>query len=163
LKITALEEYGLRSMISLARAGHGNALTIPEIGARENLSVPYVGKLMMILRQAGLVKAVRGRNGGYVLSRPADKIYLSEVLQALGEPVFGWAHCEKYGQHDGNGRCIHIESCTVRHIWDGLNNLIGHILESVSLQQLADGDGNAIDEIIFECAKTKLQETSISN
>src|SRR5207237_7154557 len=52
MKITAQEEYGLRCLLCLARAYGGQPLTIPEIAASENLSQPYVGKLLAVLRQA---------------------------------------------------------------------------------------------------------------
>ena len=68
MKITAQEEYGLRCLLRLARAGDGRSLTIPEIAADEGLSVPYVAKLLAVLRQAGLIESVRGRSGGYRLA-----------------------------------------------------------------------------------------------
>ncbi|MBV9121820.1 MAG: Rrf2 family transcriptional regulator, partial [Planctomycetes bacterium] len=59
MKISSQEEYGLRCLLRLARA-EGASLTIPEIAAAEGLSVPYVGKLLAVLRQAGLIDSVRG-------------------------------------------------------------------------------------------------------
>src|SRR5271165_5441788 len=88
MKITAQEEYGLRCLLRLARVHRGLPLTIPEIAAAENLSVPYVGKLLTVLRQAGLIDSVRGRTGGYHLSRPPAEIHLGAVMRTLGEPLF---------------------------------------------------------------------------
>ncbi len=68
MKITALEEYGLRCMIALAQNWPEKSMTMPEISAKEGLSIPYVGKLLMLLKRAGLVKALRGRNGGFTLA-----------------------------------------------------------------------------------------------
>ena len=53
MKITAQEEYGLRCLLRLARSGEGHSLTIPEVAAAEGLSVPYVAKLLSVLRQGG--------------------------------------------------------------------------------------------------------------
>jgi len=61
MKISALEEYGLRCMMQLARCAPGKSITIGEIAGREGLSVANVRKLMMILREARLVQSVRGR------------------------------------------------------------------------------------------------------
>src|ERR1700719_3038774 len=88
MKITAQEEYGLRCLLRLAHVHGKQPLTIPDIAAAENLSVPYVGKLLTVLRQAGLIDSVRGRTGGYHLSRPAAEIRLGVVLLVLGEPLF---------------------------------------------------------------------------
>ena len=88
MKITAQEEYGLRCLIRLARAYGEQPLTIPEVAAAENLSPPYVAKLLSVLRQAGLIESVRGRTGGYHLARPPAEVRLGVVLLALGEPLF---------------------------------------------------------------------------
>lgn len=135
MKVTALEEYGLRCMILLAKSNH--SMTLPEISTKEGLSLPYAGKLLMILKQAGLVKAVRGRKGGYVLSKPSQEITLSEIFSALGEPVFGPTHCERYS---GEGDCcVHTEDCTVRDVWGAFNEFVSGYLDRVNLAELANG------------------------
>src|SRR5712692_973158 len=94
MKITAQEEYGLRCLLRLARASRDEPLTIPEIAAAEHLSVPYVAKLLSVLRQAGLIESVRGRYGGYHLVEEPSEIRLGPVLRALGEPLFDDDYCE---------------------------------------------------------------------
>ena len=75
MKITAQEEYGLRCLLRLARAeGEHAALTIPEIAAAEGLSVPYVAKLLAVLRQAGLIESARGRAGGYRFAGTPEEV-----------------------------------------------------------------------------------------
>src|SRR5271170_2814495 len=73
MKITAQEEYGLRCLLRLAKA-ESRSITLPEVAAAEGLSVPYVAKLMAVLRQAGLLESVRGRSGGYKLVRQPGQI-----------------------------------------------------------------------------------------
>lgn len=137
MKVTALEEYGLRCMLLFVEKNNGSPLTIPEISSTEKLSIPYAGKLLMILKQAGLVRAVRGRNGGYVLSKPADQIPLREIFGALGEPFFGNHHCARYaGESDV---CAHDEDCRVRHMWSTFDRFIDGILGKVTLADLANG------------------------
>ncbi len=141
MKVTALEEYGLRCMILLARNAGVESLTLPEISAKEGLSLPYAGKLLMILKQSGLVKAVRGRRGGYTLAKPPEQIVLREVFNALGEPVFGPNHCERYTE---NGECcVHNEDCTVRTVWGTFNRFVSGYLDSVTLADLVKGNGNS--------------------
>lgn len=137
MKVSALEEYGLRCMILLAKSDEDTTLSLAEISSREGLSIPYAGKLLMILRQGGLVKAERGRQGGYALSRPPEQIRLSEVFNALGEPLFGSAHCERHA--GGKEKCVHGQDCTVQHIWSSFDRFIRDILETVTLADLAGG------------------------
>ncbi|MBZ0264105.1 Rrf2 family transcriptional regulator [bacterium] len=138
MRITALEEYGLRCMIILARCGKDQALTLPEISEREGLTVSYAGKLLMILRQADLVQAERGRHGGYKLAKPAESISLKEIFKALGEPVFNPAHCKRYSGE--NETCIHTKDCRVRDVWATLSMFIDDYLQGISLADLAYGE-----------------------
>lgn len=145
MKVTALEEYGLRCMLLFVKRGIDTPLTLPEISASEGLSIPYAGKLLMILKQAGLVKAVRGRKGGYTLAKPADKQFLKEIFDALGESIFGPHHCDRHtGDRDV---CVHIDSCTVRDMWNIFDQFIGNILDKVTLADLASGDYDFADTL----------------
>jgi Rrf2 family transcriptional regulator, iron-sulfur cluster assembly transcription factor len=138
MKITALEEYGLRCMLALAKSWPDKSVTMPQLGAMEKLSVPYVGKLMMILKRAGLVKAVRGRNGGYVLAAAPDQLRLDRVLNALGEPIYSTRHCARYS---GEAEiCVHIEECNVRNMWATFNDFVNDVLRRMTLADLITGD-----------------------
>ena len=64
MKITALEEYGLRCVLRLALAPEGEPMTVAEIAEKEGLDRPLRGKLMSVLRQSGLVDSVRGEAVG---------------------------------------------------------------------------------------------------
>src|SRR5438552_17051411 len=95
MKITSLEEYGLRCLLRLAGAGDGQSSTIPEIATAEGLSAPYVAKLLSILRQGGLIESVRGRSGGYRLAGPPADVSLGRTLMVLGESHFhDPGHCQ---------------------------------------------------------------------
>ncbi len=137
MRITALEEYGLRCMLILAGNDGKRSLTLPEIAEQEGVSISYAGKLLMILRQANMVISERGRNGGYVLARPAEDITIKDIFDALGEPMFSSAHCERYsGTSDS---CVHEGDCVVKDIWSTLNSLIGDYLSEISLEKLSKG------------------------
>jgi Rrf2 family protein len=149
MKITAQEEYGLRCLLRLARAGEGRALTIPEIAAAEKLSVPYVGKMMGVLRQAGLVESVRGRAGGYHLGRRPADIRLGSVLLVLGEPLFDDpGYCEQHASPEDKGRaCIHHDSCTLRVLWQGLEQWMRRLLDQITLADLMQGAEQVVQRL----------------
>jgi len=72
MRISSLEEYGLRCTLALARVARGGQLSIADIADREGLSTPYASKLLAILRKAGIASAVRGRGGGQRPDGPRD-------------------------------------------------------------------------------------------
>lgn len=137
MKITAIEEYGLRVAMQLARVGDGGSLAISEIAEREGLSTAYVGKLLALLRQAGVVTSERGRTGGYALARPAGSISASEVLRVFGGQVWSGNYCER---HAGSlEACVHLGRCSVRSLWGQLESLVDQLLRSVTLADLVAG------------------------
>ena len=69
MKLSPLEEYGLRCLIQLARRGSSQPVTIRQISESEGLSTAYVGKLMFLLQRANLVLSTRGVQGGYLLAK----------------------------------------------------------------------------------------------
>jgi Rrf2 family transcriptional regulator, iron-sulfur cluster assembly transcription factor len=158
MKITAIEEYGLRCMLILAKHKGEAALTLPEISAGEGLSIPYAGKLLMILKQAGLVKSVRGRKGGYALARPAQQIYLKEIFDCLGETVFAQGYCERHG--GDFEACVHKGDCEVKHIWQGIDQFISSVFTKITLAELASGNANFSEML---AAKTSELVGAVSN
>jgi len=143
MKITAQEEYGLRCLLRLARVEADQPpLTIPEIAADERLSPPNVAKLLSVLRQAGLIESVRGRTGGYRLTRRPADIRLGAVLLALGEPLFDDAHyCERHAGPDTEGSCVHHTGCTMRTLWQTLEGWIRRTLNQITLADLLQSEG----------------------
>ncbi len=137
MRITAIEEYGLRCLLALARRGSDEQASIAEIAEAEGISVAYVSKLMSILRKEGLVTAVRGRSGGFAITRPLDQISLYEVLVTLGGPLIDPHHCEKHsGQLE---QCVHSESCSVQDVLGGLAGYVKEFLADTTIQDLAFG------------------------
>jgi Rrf2 family protein len=142
MKITAQEEYGLRCLLRLAQAGEGQSLTIPEVAAAEGLSVPYVAKMLGVLRQAGLIDSVRGRSGGYSLAKSPDSIGLGSLLLVLGEPLFDEpGYCERHkGTASENGNCVHLGDCSLRSLWYTLEQWIRRSLDQITLADLLRTD-----------------------
>src|SRR2546428_8265721 len=97
MRLSAQEEYGLRCLLQVAREPEGG-LTTPQLAEREGLGAAHVHKLMRLLRRGGLVKSVRGRNGGYQPRRSADQITVRSGLSALGGNLYSTYFC---GQHQG--------------------------------------------------------------
>jgi Rrf2 family protein len=144
MKITAQEEYGLRCLLKVATAPEGASLTLTEIAAAEGLSVPYAAKLLSALRQTGFLESVRGRSGGYRLAVTPEKIGLGSLLLALGEPLFDEpAYCEKHaGTAEGVSSCVHHSGCSLRSLWQALEQWMRHSLDQITLADLVQSESN---------------------
>jgi Rrf2 family protein len=117
-------------------------LTIPDIAAAERLSAPYVAKLLSVLRQAGLIESVRGRLGGYRLAHPPAEITLGSVLLALGEPLFDDpGYCQRHAGSDNHEICVHHGGCTLRALWQTLEQWMRHALNEITLADFLQNEG----------------------
>lgn len=146
MKITAQEEYGLRCLLRLARASAGRSMTIPEIAAEEGLSGAYVGKLLAVLRQAGLVESERGRSGGYRLAKSASEIGLGTILMLVGDPIFDEpGYCQRHAGSETDGTCVHLNGCTLRALWQTLEHWMRHLLDQITLADLLQSESDITD------------------
>ncbi len=134
MKLSSLEEYGLRCLLQLARAGSGASLTIAEMSEREGISAPNVAKIMRVLRRAGLVRSTRGKAGGYSLTKPPGEVRALEVLAALGGRLFDPGFCDR---HAGvSSHCLNTRDCSIRPVLRGLQEAVDLVLGELTLASL---------------------------
>lgn len=134
MKFTASEEYGLRCLLRLGKEAPGGSLTLPEISRAEGISMPYAAKIMRALRQGGFVQSVRGKLGGYSLSRPPEQIYLGEFLAALGGRLYDPTFC---GRHTGiEDVCTNSVDCSVRDLWQSVQLAVDQVVSRMTLGDL---------------------------
>ena len=84
---TGSAKYAIRAMVCLAaHNGQGRPFSAAGVAEAENIPPFYLAKVLQDLGRAGLLKSARGRGGGFFLSRPADEIFLIDVVQAVEDP-----------------------------------------------------------------------------
>jgi Rrf2 family protein len=139
MKLSSMEEYGLRCLLQIARAGAGASLTIAEMSEREGISAPNVAKIMRVLRRAGLVRSTRGKAGGYSLARPPVEVRALDVLAALGGRLFDTGFCDR---HAGvSSHCLNTRDCSIRPVLRGLQEAVDLVLGELTLASLLHSEG----------------------
>jgi Rrf2 family protein len=144
VRVSKSEEYGLRLVMALAETGE--QLTIRELAGREELPDTTVAKIVGRLRRAGLVEAVRGRNGGYTLTRPADEISLGRVVSAFDAQVFSSDFCRTMSP--GDGPCAKSGDCGLQPVWRGLRDVVGNFLDGITVADIVAGRGPAASGLL---------------
>jgi Rrf2 family transcriptional regulator, iron-sulfur cluster assembly transcription factor len=134
MKLSSHEEYGLRCLLRIGFAGEGHSVTIPEISEAEGVSIAYVAKLLRILRRGGFVTSVRGKDGGYQLARPAERIVIGDVVDELGGRFFNPEFCNQHAGH--MPVCANTVDCSVRSLWRALQIVVDEVLRKTTLQDL---------------------------
>jgi|SRR5215813_2399924 len=134
MRLSSQEEYGLRCLLRVARAGAEDSVTIPELSRSEGITEPNVAKMMRLLRQAGFVQSTRGQSGGYALARPVHEIHLGEVLAVLGGRLYEPSFCD---DHTGAERlCTHMTDCSIRSVWRLVQRAVDDVLNKITLKDL---------------------------
>lgn len=87
LKVSTKGRYGLLLLVDLGMSGGDGPVSLKSVAERKGLSEHYLEQLIPPLRNAGIVKSVRGAYGGYLLSRAADHVTVGEVLRTLDGPI----------------------------------------------------------------------------
>jgi Rrf2 family protein len=142
MKLSSHEEYGLRCLLQVAHQGADGSATIPEISRHEGISIPYVAKLMRILRQGGFVKAARGKAGGYTLALPPERICVGDALTVLGGRMYGDDFCDR---HAGVlPSCAHSTDCSVRSLWRAVQGAVDSILRKTTIRDLLPSEHDPI-------------------
>ncbi len=132
--LTRRSDYGLQAVFALVRSSE--ILSAKQIAQEHNLPVAFVKKLLQRLCRAGLVKATIGKQGGYALARPPEKISIRELLQALEGDL---APVSCLVPHHA---CDLADDCTTRRIWTHIDQKIQGALESISLRDLLDAQSS---------------------
>jgi len=134
MNISTKGRYGLRAMLDLARHSHGRPVTLSAIAARQQISEGYLEQLMSPLKKAGLVKSIRGAQGGYTLARPPREIVTGDIFRALEGPLALTACIS-----EADDKACHMqESCGSRFIWEEIQKAVSGVLAAYTLADLLD-------------------------
>jgi Rrf2 family iron-sulfur cluster assembly transcriptional regulator len=87
VRLTTRATYSIKALLDLAMLSKGQRASVRAIAERQQIPAPYLEKLLIELRQAGLVCSQRGAQGGYRLARPPRRIPISAILAAVGESL----------------------------------------------------------------------------
>lgn len=126
---TTKTEYGLKALEILAKGGKNQAISLAEIAQRTGLSLSYLEQLFARLKQAKIVKSIKGAEGGYVLARPAKGINLLEIIFAL-EGQTAVNSCMAGKKQCCSGRCL------TRKIWLEIQTDLEKTLKKYKLKDL---------------------------
>jgi Rrf2 family transcriptional regulator, iron-sulfur cluster assembly transcription factor len=152
MKINAMDEYGLRVIIRIAKSTTGEGLSIPQISEMEGLSAAYVAKITRSLREGGLIVSSRGHKGGYLLARPAEAISINEILKVLGGKLYDKSFCEG---HAGEMKfCTNSVDCSVRSLWRLLQSVLDQLLEQITLSDMLNNEKKTMAK--FQVLKKQL-------
>jgi len=132
MKLSTRSRYGTRLMLELAKKYDDGPVLLKEISKNQDVSLKYLGQLIIPLKAAGLVGSNRGAKGGYyLLSAPSD-VKIKDIVTAVEGPLY-IVDCV------GNKKlCNKSNNCITRRIWKELSDKFKTYLSSITLKDLVD-------------------------
>ncbi len=132
MRLSTRGHYGLKAMFDLALHYGAGPVSLKSVAERQNISGYYLEQLMAALRKGGLVKSVRGAQGGYVLARPPDEINVGDVIRILEGPI---APVECVSELKV-AECDQADRCITRTVWEKVRDGIARVMDSISLADM---------------------------
>jgi Rrf2 family cysteine metabolism transcriptional repressor len=143
MKLSTKGEYGLLAIIDLAlHSDHGPVQSI-QVAERQDIPKQYLDQLMLILKKAGLVESSRGRQGGYVLAKPANAISILEIVTALEGPLGNVNFIAKKSRSQSRARDI------LRDLWKDFFSHAAEILKTKTLEDICDEHRKLESQIMY--------------
>lgn len=129
MKISTKGRYGLTIMIELAKKYGEGPISLKSIAQTNNLSEHYLEQLVAPLRNAGLVKSIRGAYGGYILSSEPSTISAGDIIRVLEGPI---------SIVEG----IEDEEPAKRELWTRIRDAVKDVLDHTTIEDLANHSDN---------------------
>ena len=131
MMISTRGRYALRVMLDLAENSDGGFIAMKEVAARQQVSLKYLERILPLLVEAKLVEGVRGKGGGYRLTREPDEYTVGEILRATEGDLAPVACLRKDAKP-----CPRAKKCKTLVMWKELDTLVANFVDGKTLADL---------------------------
>jgi len=134
MKLSTKGRYGLKAMFDLALNSMNGPESLTNISDRQKISLSYLEQLIAQLRKAGLVKSIRGAQGGYLLAKEPADITVGDIIRTLEGPLY-LSECI---DADEKQACGNADYCVTKIIWEKMRDSFNSVIDSITLQDMMD-------------------------
>ena len=135
--------YALRVMIDLAEHSSEQYVPLKEIAERQEISEKYLESKLKVLVRSGLLAGLRGKGGGYRLTRAPEQYTVWEIL-SLTENGLAPVACLE----EGAAPCHRMANCRTYNMWKGLDDIIRDYFRGITLADLTAPEQAGNDYVI---------------
>ena len=135
--LTRKGKYGLKALVHLAGLPGGQLAFVTDIATANNVPKKFLDSILGDLRKAGFVRSKTGKEGGYMLARPAEEIRVGHVIRVLDGPLAPIA-CASRTAYQRCDDCPNERKCAVRLMMLEVRNAMATILDHRTLAEMRD-------------------------
>lgn len=139
MRISTKGRYALRIMLDLAQNDEQGPVALREISERQNITPKYMESIMSMLLHDKLVQSLRGKAGGYQLTRKPEEYPIYEIL-SCAEGGLAPVHCLSMEENE----CPIRKTCLTIPVWEGLHQVIKDYLSGITLKTLMEQGVNCV-------------------
>ena len=143
MMISTKGRYALRLLIDMAEQQTDSFVPLKEIARRQDISEKYLESIVKALVHGGILNGVRGKGGGYRLSKGPEQFTVGDVLRLTEGPLAPVSCLEP-----GSAVCARMSHCRTLPMWEGLNKVINEYVDSYTIADLMRSDSPGDDYII---------------
>ncbi|MCR4594191.1 MAG: Rrf2 family transcriptional regulator [Clostridiales bacterium] len=133
MRISTKGRYALRLMVDLASWPHEEYISVKSIAERQGISEKYLEQIIKLLADENLVESVRGKQGGYRLTRSPEEYTVGEILRVT-EGSLAPVVCLEGDENT----CEYCLDCVTVEIWQKVLDAVNEVVDSITLKYLAD-------------------------
>lgn len=141
--ISTKGRYALRVMIDLAEHQTDGFIPLKIIAERQNISEKYLESIIKLLVRAKLLSGLRGKGGGYQLTKAPEQYTVGSILRATEDSMAPVSCLEP-----GSNACPRASECRTLSLWRGLDKVINDYLDHYTLADLMHSDSAGYDYVI---------------
>lgn len=134
MKISTKARYGLRALVDLSVHSTGEQVPLAYVAKRQDLSVNYLEQVFSLLKKAGIVKSVKGAQGGYMLARKPRDITVGQIIRAIEGEILVVE--EEEPRADTSLIYKNMQQCLQEQVWDKMTQSICNVIDSINLEDL---------------------------